>query len=215
MEIMYVFLGRLHRWDILLLLPGAPPASCCCRWRQVWPPRPQICKSVQHIIFFQVKKPLKDFSCTRPERQAGAVVNRSSKMGRLRWCLVRGWLESGVGAVGMDPQKSLSPSTSGRRQALLCPRRSHLAGFELGDPPKRVLIVALAVPAEMTDRGQFCRLTIIVLLITAMTFTGKPLQSHYLLMLNSATLKLHSLSPSPGMKPSGYRLVYYICNHAA
>lgn len=51
----------------------------------------------------------------------------------------------------------------------------------------RLLIVALAAPAEMTDRGQFCRLTIIVLLITAMTFTGKPLQSHYLLLLNSGT----------------------------
>lgn len=72
----------------------------------------------------------------------------------------------------------------------------------------RVLIVALAAPAEMTDRGQFCRLTIIVLLITAVTFTGKPLQSHYLLMLNSVTLKLHSLSPPPGMNPSGYRRVY-------
>jgi len=117
--------------------------------------------------------------------------------------------------VGMDPQKSLSPSASGRRRALPCPHRSHLAGFELGTPPARVLIVALAVPAEMTDRGQFCRLTIIVLLIAAMTFTGKPLQSHYLLMLNSATLKLHSLSASPGMKPSGYGLVYHICNHAA
>lgn len=113
------------------------------------------------------------------------------------------------------PQKSLSPSAPGHRRTLLCPRRSHLAGFELGDPPARVLIVALAVPAEMTDRGQFCRLTIIVLLITAMTFTGKPLQSHYLLMLNSATLKLHSLSPFPGMKPSGYRIVYYIHSPAA
>lgn len=48
----------------------------------------------------------------------------------------------------------------------------------------------------MTDRGEFCWLTIIVLLITGMTFTGKPLQSYYLLMLNSATLQLHSLSPS-------------------
>lgn len=113
------------------------------------------------------------------------------------------------------PQKSLSPSAPGHRRTLLCPRRSHLAGFELGNPPARVLIVALAVPAEMTDRGQFCRLTIIVLLITAMTFTGKPLQSHYLLMLNSATLKLHSLSPFPVTKPSGYRLVYYIHNPAA
>lgn len=81
-------------------------------------------------------------------------------------------------------------------------------GFEPGDPPARVLIAALAAPAEMTDRGQFRRLTIIVLLITAMTFTGKPLQSHYLLMLNSATLKFRSPSPSPAMKPSGYGLVY-------
>lgn len=117
-------------------------------------------------------------------------------------CLVHGWCESGVGPVGMDPQ---NPWPLGGCRKLLCPHPSHLAEFELGDPPARALIVALAAPAEMTDRGQFCRLTIIVLLITAMTFTGKPLQSHYLLMLNSATLKLYSLSPSPGTKPSGYR----------
>lgn len=119
------------------------------------------------------------------------------------------------GQWGGTPQKSLSPSTSRRRKALLCPRRSHLAGFEPGDPPARVLIVALAVPAEMTDRGQFCWLTIIVLLITAMTFTGKPLQSHYLLMLNSATFKSRSLPPSPGVKLSGHGLVFHIRSRAA
>lgn len=58
-----------------------------------------------------------------------------------------------------------------------------------------------AAPAEMTDRGQFHWLAIIVVLITAMTFTGKPLQSHYLLMLNSVTLKLPSLPRSLGRSP--------------
>lgn len=72
--------------------------------------------------------------------------------------------------------------------------------------PSGSLIVALAAPAGMTDRGRSCRLTIIVLLITAMTFTGKPPQSHYLLMLNSGTLKLHSVSPPPGICPSGVYL---------
>lgn len=117
--------------------------------------------------------------------------------------------------MGRHPPNSPSPSTSRRWKAPLCPRRSHLAGFEPGDPPARVLIVALAVPAEMTDRGQFCWLTIIVLLITAMTFTGKPLQSHYLLMLNSATCKSRSLPPSPGMKLSGHGLVYRSRSRAA
>lgn len=100
-------------------------------------------------------------------------------------------------------------------RVLLCPRRSHSAGLEVGDPPARVLIVALAAPAPMTDRGQLCLVTIIVLLITAMTFTGKPPQSHYLLMLNSVPSQAHSLSPSPGTKLSGYRLGYCTCNHAA